>query len=179
MTTTTSSPTRGVKPQQPAPPLAVRLTGGETWTLAEQRPDAFTMVLFYRGLHCPVCQAQLREIGRRVDELTERGIEPIAISGDTEARALEARREWGLDRLRVGFGLDEAAMREWGLFVSAAIKDGEPALFNEPGLFLVRPDGSVFYEAITSMPWGRPRLDDVLGGVDFVIEQDYPARGEA
>ncbi len=53
-------------------------------------------------------------------------------------------------------------MRAWGLFVSTGIDDGEPPLFNEPGVFLVRPDGTVYYEAILSMPLGRPKLDDLL-----------------
>ena len=57
--------------------------------------------------------------------------------------------------------------------------DGEPERFNEPGLFLVKPDGSVYYEALSSMPWGRPHLDDVLNGIDYVLRSDYPARGEA
>jgi len=27
-------------------------------------------------------------------------------------------------------------------------------------------------------PWGRPRLDDILMGIDHVLEHDQPARGE-
>jgi hypothetical protein len=69
-------------------------------------------------------------------------------------------------------------MRAWGLFVSAG-RDGEPERFSEPGLFLIKPDGSVYYEALTSMPWGRPHLDDILNGIDYVVRSDYPARGEA
>ena len=69
-------------------------------------------------------------------------------------------------------------MRRSGLFVSVG-HDGEPALFNEPGLFLIDPDGAVYYEALNSMPWGRPRLDDIVNGIDFVVKANYPARGEA
>jgi hypothetical protein len=29
------------------------------------------------------------------------------------------------------------------------------------------------------MPVGRPRLDDLLGGIDYWTANDYPARGEA
>lgn len=181
MTTTTAQQVTGhaVTPRRPAPSLSVELTGGGTWRLADRRPDTFTMVVFYRGLHCPVCHAQLRELDRRLDELTARGVDVLAVSGDDRERASRTVSEWKLERLHVGYGIEEATMRRWGLFVSRAIKDGEPARFNEPGLFLVRPDGTIFYEAITSMPWGRPRLDDILGGIDFVLEHGYPARGEA
>ena len=70
-------------------------------------------------------------------------------------------------------------MRSWGLFVSRGVKDDEPAVFNEPALFLIKPDGTVYYESLLSMPVGRPRLDDLLHGIDFWIENDYAARGAA
>jgi peroxiredoxin len=169
---------RGVRPRQQAPELTVRLTDGTTWRLADARPRAFTMVVFYRGSHCPGCRAQLSELNRRLDELAERGVDVIAISGDSEEVAAKTVEEWRLDRLQVGYGLDEDTMRRWGLFVSAG-HDGEPAQFNEPGLFLTDPDGAVYYEALNSMPWGRPRLDDIVNGIDFVVKANYPARGEA
>lgn len=68
-------------------------------------------------------------------------------------------------------------MREWGLFVSRAINDDEPSVFNEPAVFLIRPDGTVYYEAILSMPVGRPRLDDLLAAIQWWTAHGYPARG--
>ena len=89
------------------------------------------------------------------------------------------RDEWKVDKVPLAYGLSEAQMREWGLFVSRGITANEPAVFNEPALFLISPDGSVYYESILSMPVGRPRLDDLLGGIDYWTAHDYPARGEA
>jgi hypothetical protein len=68
-------------------------------------------------------------------------------------------------------------MRAWGLFVSHGINDGEPGLFNEPGLFLISPDHTVYYESILSMPVGRPRVDDLLSGIDYWVATGYPAHG--
>jgi peroxiredoxin len=172
------SAARTPRPLQVAPELVVPLVSGGSWNLAEAKPRSFTMIIFYRGNHCPVCRAQLTELNRRLDEIEQRGIEVIAISGDTETLARKTVEGWHLDRLQIGFGLDTEAMRRWGLFVSKG-HDGEPAWFSEPGLFLISPDGAVYYEALNSMPWGRPRLDDVLNGLDFVISASYPARGEA
>ena len=68
-------------------------------------------------------------------------------------------------------------MRQWGLFVSRGIGDDEPAVFNEPALFLIRPDGVIYYASILSMPVGRPRLDELLQGIEWWTANDYPARG--
>jgi nitric oxide reductase subunit B len=54
----------------------------------------------------------------------------------------------------------------------------EPALFSEPGVFLVRPDGTLYYGAVQTMPFARPSFQDLLGAIDFAIAKDYPARGE-
>ncbi|QZY29114.1 peroxiredoxin-like family protein [Nocardioides coralli] len=168
-----------ITPQSPAPALDLPLVSGGRFRLSEQQPEAFTMIVFYRGLHCPVCRKQLSELDRRLDDLRDAGLEVVAVSGDDEDRARRSVEDWRLDRLPVAYGQDVESMREWGLFVSKAVKDGEPDLFGEPGMFLVKPDGTVFWQVLSSMPFARPHVDDVLAGVSFVLENDYPARGEA
>lgn len=165
-------------PQTPAPALTVDLTNGETWTLREQSPDAFTMVVFYRGLHCPVCKSYLKKLASLQDKYAVRGVDVVAVSMDGEERARQTVEEWGLEDLSVGYGLDEQQARAWGLYLSSGISEKEPATFSEPGLFLVQPDGTLFYAAINSMPFGRPDLEGLLGALDFIDENDYPARGE-
>ena len=178
--TTIATSNRTVRPGAAAPALALPVVGGEEpFRLADRSPGLFTMLVFNRGLHCPVCRAQLSELDRRFDELAQRGIDVVSVSGEDETRATQMRDEWKLDRVPLVYGLSEAQMREWGLFVSRAIKNDEPAVFNEPALFLISPDRSVYYESILSMPVGRPRLDDLLGGIDFWTTNDYPARGDA
>lgn len=177
--TTEIAPAHGVRPGAPVPPLELPLAGGGTFRLSDASPRLFTMLVFNRGLHCPICRAQLSELNRRFDELAEKGIDVVSISGESEQRARRMRDEWKIDKVPLAYGLSEPQMREWGLFVSRGITADEPAVFNEPALFLISPDGSVYYEAILSMPAGRPRLDDLLGGIDYWTAHDYPARGEA
>jgi hypothetical protein len=62
-------------------------------------------------------------------------------------------------------------------FVSRGINDDEPPIFSEPALFLISPDATVYYEAILSVPVGRPRLDDLLGGIEYWTNNQCPARG--
>src|ERR1700761_1064426 len=96
-TTTSGTPAaRGVRPTEPAPELAVPLLRGGTYRLADQRPGLFTMVVFFRDLHCPVCRAQLSELDRRLTELEEHAIEVIAVSGETRERTTALAREWKL-----------------------------------------------------------------------------------
>lgn len=170
-------------PRRPVPALSVPTVGGATWRLADQKPHHFTLVAFYRGLHCPICSRYLGDLEGKVDEFAKRGVGAIAVSSDVRERAEEAKQKWKLDKLAVGYGLELAVARRWGLYVSTgrgktSIGVDEPALFSEPGLFIVRPDGTLYFGAVQTMPFARPHFADILGALDFVIAKDYPARGE-
>lgn len=172
-----------LKPRQLVPQLTVDVVGGGTWTLNDPAPEQFTMLVFYRGLHCPICRRTLSDLNRRVAAFAERGVDVIALSTDTAERAGEAVRTWELDRLRVGYGLTPEACRRWGLYLSSSrgrtsLGITEPDVFNEPGLFLIRPDGTLYAASIQTMPFARPSFADVLGAIDYVVANDYPARGE-
>ena len=168
-----------MKPNQPVPGLDVPLVGGGRFRLADSRPSAFTMVVFYRGYHCPICKTYLRDLDGRIDEFAALGVEAVAITSDAADRAVKTVEEWKLARLQVGYGFGIAEGRAWGLFVSRAISEKEPPEFIEPGLFLIRPDGRLYASAIQSMPFARPNFADVAAAVRFVKERGYPARGEA
>ena len=85
--------------------------------------------------------------------------------------------------LRFGYGLPLSVAREWGLSISTSrgktsIGIEEPALFSEPGVFLVRPDQTLYYASVQTMPFVRPHFSELVGAVDFALSKDYPARGE-
>ncbi len=170
-------------PRQPVPSLEVPTVGGGDWRLADQTPENFTMIVFYRGLHCPICSTYLGDLNRKADALAAKGVSVVVISGDEQARAAEAKQQWALDNLTVGYGLDLDKAREWGLYISSSrgmTSSGheEPPLFSEPGLFLVRSDGTLYFSTVQTMPFARPGFGDILKALDFVIAKDYPARGE-
>ena len=54
----------------------------------------------------------------------------------------------------------------------------EPSLFVEPGIFVVRPNQTLYFAIVQTMPFARPSFGDILKAIDFVIAKDYPARGE-
>ena len=171
-------------PRQLVPDLRVKALSGKVLDLQDAAPEAFTMIVFYRGRHCPVCKNYLSELNRLMGDFADRGVDVMTISGDTEERARQARDDWGLDQLDLGFGLELSAARRWGLYVSSSrgktsIGLEEPPQFSEPGVFLVRPDRTLYWGNVQSMPFARPHFREILGALDFVASNDYPARGEA
>ena len=170
-------------PRQATPELSVPTVSGERWSLSERRPEHFTMIVFYRGYHCPICAKYLRELDRKIPEFEKRGVDVIAVTSDGRDRAAKAHRAWRLQNVVVGYGLDLDLARRWGLYISEGIgttSSGveEPELFSEPAVYLVRPDGTLYFGAVQTMPFTRPDLDGLLTAIDKAVEKDYPARGE-
>lgn len=161
------------------PDLNLPTVGGGRFVLSEQKPKSFTMVVVYRGLHCPICKSYLADLNRRAEEFAALGVIPVAVTSDSAERAEEAKTKWGLDKLPLAYGMTIAEGRAWGLSVSRAITDKEPAEFLEPGLFLVKPDRTLYAASVQTMPFARPSFAEIAGAIKFVTEKNYPARGEA
>lgn len=168
-----------ILPRTPAPALEVETLDHGRWRLSDRTPETFTLVVVYRGLHCPICKGYLKALEGKLDAFADAGVDILAVSSDKRDRAESAKRDWGLTSLTIGYGLSIDTARRWGLFVSKSIRDGEPDAFAEPGLFLIDPKGVLFAASIQTMPFARPSFEDVLGAVKFVVERGYPARGEA
>lgn len=168
-----------MKPREKVPHLEIELINDTLWSMEKQDPEKYTMILFYRGLHCPVCKKQLESLKDKLSEFVDRGVNVIAISMDTEKRAKKAGEEWNIESIPVGYELTETQAKEWGLYLSKGISDKEPELFSEPGMFLIKKDGTLYCSSVQTMPFARPGLDDILNAIDFVEKKDYPARGEA
>ncbi|MCB2063425.1 MAG: AhpC/TSA family protein [Novosphingobium sp.] len=164
-------------PAQPVPSLRLPLVGGGTFDLSQSTPENFTLLLFYRGYHCPICKGQLQDMQGRLDEMAEMGIAAVAISMDDEDRASRTKTEWELPKLDLAYGLSEQTARAFGLYITSAITDKEPAIFSEPGLFVVRPDGTLYCANVQSMPFTRPPLAELLPGLGYAISHGYPSRG--
>lgn len=170
-------------PRQTVPALDVPLLGGGRFNVAASPAPTFSMIVFYRGLHCPLCAKYLMELERLHADFVARGVQPVAISSDGEERAQAIADKVSAKALRFGYGLPLAVARQWGLTISTSrgktsIGIEEPALFSEPGLFLVRPDGTLYWGSTQTMPFARPHFDEIIGAIDFVIKNDYPGRGE-
>lgn len=170
-------------PRQPVPPLNLPRLGGGRFVLGEAPGLRFDMLVFYRGLHCPLCAKYLLELEGLMPEFEQRGVQVLAVSSDNADRARKMAEKIRATALPIAHDLPLPVARQWGLYLSASrgktsIGIDEPPLFSEPGLFLVRPDGTLYYGAVQTMPFARPGFQDLLGAIDFAIAKDYPARGE-
>lgn len=170
-------------PRQKTPDLKVDTVSHGDFDLAGDRPERFTLIAFYRGLHCPICANYLKELERLTPEFQERGVATIAISSDDQDRARQMAEKVGASNLRVGYGLPLSVAKAWGLYISTSrgttsIGIEEPALFSEPGVFLVGSDQTLYYASVQTMPFVRPVFKEMVQALDFVIANDYPARGE-
>ena len=164
-------------PKQQAPELTIPLLDGTLWDLRKSTAANFTLVVFYRGLHCPLCKKYLNQLKELREEFKQQGVEVIAISMDSEKRARLSRQKWELDQLPLGYNLAEETARNWGLYLSAGIKEGEPEIFSEPGLFLVDNQSQIYYAAINSNPGVGLTYQHSLK-VNYIVKNNYPARGE-
>jgi peroxiredoxin len=174
---------KGLMPRCPVPALNVSLTTGDRFDLGAAPGERFDLVVFYRGLHCPLCAKHLIELGQLTSEFAARGVQLIAVSSDDAERGKQMAEKVKSSAVKIAYGLSLKSARQWGLYISAyrgktSIGMEEPALFCEPGIFIVRPDGTLYYGAVQTMPFARPQFQDLLVAIDFAIERDYPARGD-
>jgi peroxiredoxin len=164
-------------PKSKVPNIDLPLVSGGVFNMAEASPEKFQIIVAYRGVHCPKCKTQLQALDEMVDSIRENGHGVVAISMDTEEDAKKAQSEWGIKTLPIAHSLELLNAKSLGLFISDAISDKEPHLFAEPGVFVVRPDGTLYAEFIQNTPFGRPDIGDLVKGLNFVAENDYPTRG--
>lgn len=169
-----------LKPREEVPELTLNLINGESWSTEKAAEAEFmTALVFYRGYHCPVCKSYIPKLEKLLKKFEDLGVRVIAASSDSKERAEKTYREWGLDKLKPAYGLSIEDARKWGLYISHRIKEEEPEIFSEPGLFLIRPDKTLYAASVQTMPFTRPNLEELLQGLQFIKQDDYPARGEA
>ena len=170
-------------PREKVPALSVPTLNHGTFDLTTETAERGTVICFFRGLHCPICANYLKEFEKQVDAFAERGVASIAISSDGEERTRKMVEAVGAEKLRFGYDLPLSVAKDWGLYISTSrgktsIGIEEPALFSEPGLFMVTPQQTLYYGAVQTMPFVRPHFKELVGALDFAIPNNYPARGE-
>jgi len=159
----------------PLPDIDLPLVGGGDIHIGGE--GGWRMVVVYRGKHCPKCKVYLTKLKDLAGGFADINTGIIAVSGDPEEKAGAFQQELGLD-FPVAYGMSVEQMKAWGLYVSNPRSSEETDRpFPEPGLFILRPDGTVQIADVSNAPFSRPDLDTLLGGLAFIQAKDYPVRG--
>ena len=98
-------------PRHPVPALNVPLVNGGRFVLGAAPGERFDLIVFYRGLHCPICAKYLLELERLAPEFHARGVQVLAVSSDEEARGKDMSVKV-INELRLDLS-NEASMAEY------------------------------------------------------------------
>jgi len=139
--------------------------------------DNWTLLVVYRGKHCPRCKKYLNILNDMRGDWAEAGFDVVVVSADSREKAQADVEEfgWGFD---LGYGLTEDQMATLGVYVTEPLSPDEAdGNFAEPGTFVMRSDGSQIIVAISNGPAVRPELGELLDGMIFNKTKDRPHRG--
>ncbi|MDB4122337.1 redoxin domain-containing protein [Octadecabacter sp.] len=157
------------------PMTFANVAGGDITVGGEK--ENWTLLVVYRGKHCPRCKKYLNILDKMRGEWADAGFDIAVVSADSQEKALADQAEfgWGFD---LGYGLTEDQMATLGVYVTEPLSlqeaDGN---FAEPGTFVLRGDGSQIIVAISNGPAVRPDLTELLDGMIFNKTKDRPHRG--
>lgn len=158
------------------PQMTFDTVGGVPFTIGGGN-GRWTLFIVYRGKHCGRCKPYLNKVESMKADWEAAGFDIVAVSADPVEKARADVEQYGWT-FPVGCGLSEAQMRTLGLYVSAPLSPDETDRnFAEPGVYCLRPDGSVLLVAVSNGPSARPDLDQLLDGMIFTIKNDRPPRG--
>ena len=153
-------------PEDTMPAMEAHLVGGGEWRLAEEHPAKLALLVFYCGVHSPICRKWLGSLERLLPRFVEHGVSVIALSCDTREEAERAKRDWKLAELRVGYGVEPEDARKAGLYLS----EGKGRFYTEPAILAVQPGEGTLYAAwLQSQAHARPRFADVLAAVEGML----------
>jgi len=139
--------------------------------------DNWTLLVVYRGKHCPRCKKYLNILNEMRSDWADAGFDIAVVSADSQekAQADQAEFGWGFD---LGYDLSEVQMATLGVYVTEPMSPEETdRRFAEPGIFVLRADGSQIVVAISNGPAVRPELAELLDGMIFNKTKDRPHRG--
>ena len=167
-----------LQPASVMQPLVVSDLDNNDVNLVDRVSDKpWKMIVVYRGQHCPKCTEQLNELATMHDDFVSAGVEVVAVSGDSEEQLKKH-----LEKIDVNFplyyNLTIEQMTDLGLYISEPRSDAETDHpFSEPCIIVLNEDNQVQMLDKSNSPFVRPSLKQLLGGIKFSRENDYPIRG--
>jgi peroxiredoxin len=157
-------------------PMAFPKLGGGEITVGGPK-DNWTLLVVYRGKHCPRCKKDLNILEEMRSDWANAGFDVVVVSADTEEKAKADQAEFGWS-FNLAYDLSETQMETLGLYITDPLSPAESdRRFAEPGTYVLREDGSLIVVALSNGPAARPDLTELLDGMIFNKTNDRPARG--
>ncbi|AXI48188.1 thioredoxin peroxidase [Sulfitobacter sp. SK012] len=158
-----------------SPLTFARANGGEITVGGPSKN--WTLLVVYRGKHCPRCKKYLNTLNEMRAAWADAGFDIAVVSADSQEKAQADQAEFGWD-FDLGYGLTEDQMATLGVYVTEPLSPQEAdGCFAEPGVFVLREDGSQIIVSISNGPAVRPELGELLDGMIFNKQNDRPHRG--
>ena len=110
-------------------------------------------------------------------DFKDAGVEVVAVSGDSHEQLNKHLEKIDIN-FPIYYGLTIEQMTDLGLHISEPRSDAETDHpFAEPGIFVLNEKNQLQMVDISNSPFVRPDLEQLLGGIKFSRENDYPIRG--
>lgn len=139
--------------------------------------SGWSLVVVYRGKHCPLCEKYLDTLNGLLSSYKEAGVKVCAVSADPLEKSKAQAEAQSLD-FPVAYDLSTEQMHELGLYVSEPRSPQETDRpFAEPAMFVINADGGMQIIDISNAPFARPDLEGLLNGIRFIQAKGYPIRG--
>lgn len=136
-----------LKPGDKAPDFTIKDLEGKPHQLYDYLNGQKTVLLFYRGEWCPICNIQLKSFQDKLAEFHKENAQIIAVSTDTPQNSQKLAEKHNLG-FPVLAGLGRETVEDYGLFYNHEKGHAEPAVF------ILRPDSTVAYVSLQSGPTG-------------------------
>jgi peroxiredoxin len=142
------------------PHITVQTISGDSFTTGAS--TGWQIIHIYRGKHCPLCRQFLTELNASLEEFTAVGVDFIAISADTQDRAVAQVAEEGW-KFTVGYGLTKEQMHTLGVYSTTPLPTEDvDHEFAEPAFFIVNPEGMMHVISLTTAPSAVERVRGAL-----------------
>jgi peroxiredoxin len=115
-----------IKSGHMVPALDLPLVGGGRFVFGNPRPESFSVLVFYRGLHCLRCPGQLRSYQELLPSFKACGADVVAITSDDEDRATRSAAVWGITTLPIAHGFSIESAPVWSIHITSGKKPDEP-----------------------------------------------------
>lgn len=127
------------------------------------------LVIFYRGNWCPICTAQVNELGNFENELKELGLKVTLISPQSHEKSRRHAKKIGMDYDFLVDVNNEAA-KTLGILHADGVPKGFEVLGFEPDVpkpttFVLNEAGKVVYADLTTNYRLRPKPEDIFAAL--------------